>query len=217
MTFRILKSQTFAGFDVAVAQFAKDMRDWREQEKKATEHDDKPDIAPIDRWVHRKRPTEDERVMRAVNENDIADFEIIDDSPSPEQILRYKKSRLLADVVEAENAAVSLIVPAGKHRAFALRERGIMDSDAKVIAELMKAPTLLQKVASTIGLGDPQPDIHAEIVKRRPPEDTKFLSDQNDRRHSIQTIVHAATQMHSDIEDLTLDNIDAWKMPDFPK
>ena len=60
-------------------------------------------------------------------------------------------------------------------------------------------------------------DANAEILKRRPPEDTKFIQQQIDLRNRISKISRAAAQMHSDIEDLTIDNIDSWKIPDFPK
>lgn len=216
MTYRILKSQTFTGFDVAVAAFAKDMSDWREQEKKATEHDGKLDIPAAHRWVHRKRPSADPRVMRCVNDSDVADFEIVDDRPSADDILMEKKNRLFSAVSGAEMKAIRSIVQPGKQRRFALWQLDIEASDARKRVELK--PSAVKKiavsVAASVGLMD-EIDTEAEVVKQRPPADTQFLQDQAIRQAKIETITRAAAQMHSDIEDLTLDNIDAWKMPEF--
>lgn len=220
MTFTIPKSQTFPGFDVAVAAFAKEMRDWREQEKTATEHDRKTDIDPKDRWVHRKRPSADPWVMQAVNENGDADFEIVDDGPSNEQILKSKKSRLMIAVSEAEKDAVSLVVPAGKHRLLTIREGDILAADharRMDMAANYKPPSILKKISVAVGFSDPPPDIEAEVLKQRPQADVEFLSHRSDCSKKIEQINRAVAQMQSDIEDLTLDNIDAWKMPDFPK
>ena len=210
MTYRILKSQTFPGFDAAVAAFAKEMRDWREQEKRATEHDGREDIHPADRWVHRKRPLADQRVMDAVNEHDVADFEIVDDRPEL-NILKTKKDKFFNDVSIAERSAMDRITPPGKVRIYFLREQDIRAADA---AFIQKQSGLLKAASVAVGLTE---NIESAVEKQRTPSDTAFMADQAERRRKLGLIERAAAQMHSDIEDLTLENIDKWKMPDFSK
>jgi hypothetical protein len=215
MTVKIPKSHIFDGFEVAVAAFAKEMKDWRAQEKIATEHDSRKDIHPDEKYVHRKRPSASSLVQQAVNESDVADYEIVDDGPTPEQILRSKKDLLFVQTSKAEQEAILAIAPYSKQRLMSFRESDIRKAD-KAFADTLQKPGLITKAASAIGIINPA-DVSAQIEKQRPPQDTQFLADQAMRRSKIEVIQRAAAQAHSDIEDLTLDNIDAWKMPEFTK
>jgi hypothetical protein len=215
MTVKILKSQIPNGFEVAVAAFAKEMKDWRAQEKIATDHDNRKDIKPIDRYVHRKRPSASHLVESAVNENDEADYLIVDDGPTPQQLLRSKKDLLLVQTSEAEQQAILAIAPYSKQRLMSFREADIRKAD-KAFLDTLQKPGLIAKAASAVGITQPI-DFAAAVEKQRPAQDTEFLATQAANRLKIEAIQRAAAQAHSDIEDLTLDNIDAWKMPDFTK
>lgn len=115
------------------------------------------------------------------------DYEIV--PPSIEQ----RKEKLFAQVSAAEQDATRAVVPAGKIRAFQFREQDIRKADqARYVAAAPMIPT-----------------------EQRPEADTRFLEEQaarEDRRNEIQ---RWAASLHSDIEDLTADTIDAWEMTPF--
>jgi hypothetical protein len=214
MTYRIAKSQIFPGFEVAIAAHAKEMRDWRAHMIRVRE-DENNGVTGIDRHVAHPRPGAHPLVEAAVNENDVADYEIVDDGPTPEQILTSKKNNLMNDVSVAEASAIAAISPPlGKQRLLSMRENDIRVADGKIMDEIQR-PGLLAAAAVAVGISKPV-DTMAEVLRRRPAEDTKFLEEQADRRERTSKINRAAAQMHSDIEDLTLETIDAWKMPPFP-
>lgn len=236
MTYRIAKSQAFPGFDVAVAAHAKEMRDWRAQENIATEHDGKPDIHPMDRYEHRQRPTADYRVVEAVNEMDAVDYEIFDDGPTPEQMLAVKKMNLLSAVSSAEEASICSIIPPGKRRQFNIRENDIRAADAKKAQEIVAkneatlqakyaeiaSRGLIAKAATALGLKSEAEEVKLldpqfEIERVRSASDSQHLQDQADRAAKIESIQRAAAQAHSDVEDLTIDTVDAYQVPDFTK
>ena len=130
MTIKILKSQMPAGFAVAVAAYAKELKDWRDQEKIATEHDSRTDLAEIDRYVHRKKPTAPTPLIeRAVNEAGVVDYELVDDAPLPADVLAAKKQRLFDLVSRAEHDALLQILPHGKRRLMSYRVTAIREAD----------------------------------------------------------------------------------------
>lgn len=213
MTFKILKSQMPEGFEVSVAAHALEMRNWRAHMARVKADQD-ANVEPAKRHVGYDRPMAHLTVAAAVNENDAADYELIDDSPTPDQILVAKKIYLLNAVSVAEDTAITAILPsAGKRRLFDIREGDIRSADAARAATLK--PGMLGAAASAIGLIKPI-DVAAELAKGRDPEDTAHLAAQAERRGKTDLVRRAAAQMHSDIEDLTIDNVDAWVMPKFP-
>jgi hypothetical protein len=214
MTFRIVKSQTFPGFEVAVAAHALEMRNWRAHMARV-EVDEKNNVAPIDRHVAHPRPGAHPLVEAAVNEHDIADYEVVDDGPTPAQILEAKKTDLYVAVSRAEQAAIDAIMPRRRHRLFVLREAAIRQADQAVIQELTKKRGMLASAAAAVGLTKAV-DLSVDVERRRPADDTKFIGEQVARQRKIDAIHRAAAQAHNDIEDLTLETIDAWKMPPFP-
>jgi hypothetical protein len=136
-----------------------------------------------------------------------ADFEIQDDDPTPESILADKKNALLHKIVEAETAALDRMQPpVGKRRAANLKEAAIRKADLARWTNQTKgmAPSDIAKL-----------DYAVEVAKGRDPADTRFLADQQARAERTEALMHAAAQAMSDIEDLTLDNIDNYQLPDF--
>lgn len=132
-------------------------------------------------------------------------FEVLNDDPTPEQILAEKKLVLIHQISSAEAAAVqSVMPPIGKQRAYNLREADIGAADVaranKLIADGETDPVKLQKA----------------VEKGRPADDTAHLRAQADRRTKVDAIIRAASQMMSDVEDLTIENIDAWRMTPLP-
>jgi hypothetical protein len=203
-----------------------------------------------------------------------ADFEVVNDDPTPSDILASKKTSLFQQVLQAEDTAkASVLLPAGKRRAADMRENDIRTNDAKVASDFLKKHSDDQKAAlaeasaayaaasaahatafaayqtthsewleeckARIALDPkaelPEPPlppplpavpappkqeqedvgslVAAQVAASRSPADTQHLQDQESRRSKIDGIVRAAAQAMSDIEDLTVDNVDAYQIP----
>lgn len=137
----------------------------------------------------------------------VPDFEIVDDDPTPEQILAVKKATLLHAVCQAEaNALKAVQLPAGKQRAAQLLEIDIRDKDNQAAVEL-----LADAKAKNIDVANI--DVAAEVDKRRDAKLTQHLADQESRRVKVDAIVRAAAQVMSDIEDLTTADVDSFTIP----
>jgi hypothetical protein len=113
----------------------------------------------------------------------VADFEVVNDDPTPAQVLQEKKTALLRTMQISLDAATAKVqLPAGKRLLADIRENAI-------------------RVATK----------DATDVKN--PDDVAYLKAQEDRRSTITSIIQKAAQAMSDIEDLTVDNVDAYKIP----
>jgi hypothetical protein len=133
-------------------------------------------------------------VAAAVDENDDANYEIIDDS---QQLLAGRKLALMARVAHAQQEAVDKIAPRGKRHLYDLREAEIR--------EAAKPRGVAGKVAQAIGFGSQTSD-----------EDAQFLEDQKSRSGRIAIVGRISAQAMHDIEDLTADTVDSWTLPVFP-
>lgn len=222
MTQKILKSTIagFTDFGVMVAAHAKEMRDWRAQMKLAAEHKGNDKIAPIDRYVERPVPTAHPLVESAVNESDDVDYEVVDDGPTADQVLKAKKSLLTQAVLDAERRARLTVVPAGKQRAFSIRLGDVTADDTTRMGDLMAR-------FQELGILDKFTKQRADLIQKiknpeathaqgRPAADHKFMLEHADRQQRISSLERWGAQAMSDIEDLTADNIDAWSMPPLP-
>jgi hypothetical protein len=180
------------------------------------------------------------------------DFEIVNDDPTPEDILATKKSSLLLQVTQAQDAAqAAALLPVGKRRAADIRENDIRANDAKVASDFLtkrsddqKAAWAEASAAYTTAYAEwtaactaaraldakaelpaqPAPPaapatedvvsiVAAQVTASRSPADTQHLQDQESRRAKIDSIARAAAQAMSDIEDLTVDNVDSYQVP----
>lgn len=213
MTHRIPRSALSPGFEAAVAAHALEMRNWRAQEA-AVAADRVAGVDPAIRHVSYLRPSAHPMVAASVNEKDAADYMIVEDGPTPAQILHAKKNELLGAVARAETDAIAAVIPAGKRRLMNLRENDIRSADS-VFAASLTPRNVVTKAAEAVGIVKPI-DIGALIDANRPAADTAFLADQAKRTAAIDAIQRAGAQMQADIEDLTSDNVDAWTMSKFP-
>lgn len=214
MTVKILKSEAdrIPDFAMRVATHAHNMKNWRAHMARV-KADEGSELPPLQRHQAYDPPVDDKTVAGAVNENDEADYQIVDDGPSQDQILRMKKNHLLGAVHQAEVAAIEAIVPAGKRRYLNLIENDIRAGDAKRALELL---TRKVGLGAKVGLGrakTPQ-ELSVEVDKTRPPAHQKHLDEQQVRNSKISAISEQAAKAQHDIEDLTLDNIDAWQLPE---
>lgn len=214
MTFRMLKSQMPHNFAVAVALHASEMKAWRTHMQRV-DADIKGGVDIEARHHPYPKPHAHPLVDASVNENDEADYEIVDDGPTPDMLLLEKKEFLLGEVSRAEQAAIDAVMPRGKHRLFNMRESEIRNADAAFASDIAKKNSgIVASAKNIVGMGV---DVAAEVEKNRPTEDTQFLAEHADRCYRVEQIRRAAAQMHADIEDLTIKSIDQWKMTEFPK
>jgi len=208
MTVRILKSEADQIEDFAgkAATHAVEMKNWRAHMARVKADEANPDIDPAARHWPLRQPDAHPLVERAVNENDEMDFELVDDGPTVDQVLRAKKDGLLALVYHAEQAAIAAVVPIGRRRLLNMKEATIaIAHDKRVQAD---TDTILKSAAAAVGLRKPP---------KMPAGDQKFVDEQSNRRQAIASIEESAAQAMHDIEDLTIETIDGYQIPDFTK
>lgn len=165
-------------------------------------------LAPEDRRVAFPPPTADSLVEKAIRydgqENSgafrfVADYEIV--GPS----LAVRKQRLMQAVSEAEGAELAKVTPPGKARYWQMREQAIHNADSTrwngYVAGLAGATVLT--------------DFSDYVTGTRSAEDTRFLNEQEARRRDEKAIQFWAAKAHHDIEDLTEETVDGWKMEAF--
>ena len=137
----------------------------------------------------------------------IPDFVIVNDDPSPDEIMELKKRALIESIIQAEMVARAKIeLPIGKQRAASIREIDLRNSDVDLQKKIVigKNADDIQKI-----------DMELELRKLRNPVDQKFLDDQQDRSSKIDVITRTAAAAMSEVEDLTLENIDKFVIPTF--
>jgi hypothetical protein len=193
MTFKIPRSQMPPDFEVMVAGHASEMKAWRAHMRRVAD-DEKNGVTGIDRHMAHPAPSSHPIVAAAVDENDNANYEIVDDS---QQLLARRKLVLIAEVSEAQQATVDKIIPRGKRHLYNLREEEIRQAAAP--------RGIAGKVAQAIGFGSQISD-----------GDRQFLEDQKSRSDRIAVAGRIAAQAMHDIEDLTVDTVDGWTAPVFP-
>lgn len=208
--YEIPKSHVTAGFASAIARYGKELAEWRDHMAKVEE--DKKNKVPKEKaYQPFPPPTGDPEVMESVDANGKPNYKIINDD---DQALAAKKAALLASVSKATDAAFNAVYPLGKRPLADIREKDIAQSDGlrfQTIAEAHRG------ILSTVGIGTKSPsDMMDEVAKGRPAADTQFLQDQTSRRQKIEAIHRAAAQMMSDIEDLTISNVDAYVIAPLP-
>lgn len=217
MTTQIPKSQIWPEYELAVAEFAEAMRNWRAHMARVKQ-DEENGVQGLDKHIPYPRPIAPELVDRAVDEDGKPDYEIVDDGPTAEQLLAHKKALLLALLHEAERDAQEKIVPQAKRRLFMLREAAIRNADVELAFELKKKKKGRLAKVWDAALGREVDAVSidaADIREQRPPKDTEHLDAQDERRKRFNELALQAAEAAAEIDDLTADNVDSWKLPDF--
>lgn len=209
MTFKINRSEMPDGFEVAVAAHAFELRNWRSHMTRV-EQDKKKAVDDPTKHVAHPAPSSHPAVVAAIDENGEANYEIIEDGPTEEEVLAKKKKALIDDVSQAEYGATCAVVPLGKQRMFDIRETKIMTEETNQVRKVMQSQTWLDKIKSSL-TGSDAPKV------TRSKADSDFIAMRAEHRAKIEAIRLVAAQAHHDIEDLTSENVDSWKMPEFPK
>jgi len=209
----VLKSRAAPNFDAAVKTYANELADWRTHMARV-EQDKKNNVPKDKAYAPFPAPTADPEVMASIDAGGAINYKIINDDPSDDHVLAAKKAVLLQRVAQAADAVIAAISPAAKRPLANIRENEILQADAtrmKVIMDSQKG------ILPAIGIGSKTPaEMQAEVAKARPVTDTNFLQDQAEQRQKTDAISRAAAQAMSDIEDLTLQNVDAYVMAPLP-
>jgi hypothetical protein len=207
----IVGIEDFAG---KAASHAVELKAWRTHMSRVKQDEANSELAPFQRHIAYPRPRAHIAIEKSIDENDEANFEIVDDSPSidppdPQQALAAAKLNLLSLLYHAEQIAISKILPAGKRRLFGMRENDLAKVENDAYQAAMNKLGWFSKATT-------KPDqVMAAIRQNRSPSDQHFLDDQQQRRQQIDAIERAAAQASHDIEDLTADTIGSWKTPSF--
>ena len=150
-------------------------------------------------------------IMSAVGPDGKPNYEIINDLPTPKDILIEKKTRLFGQVSLAETEAIHNIVPPGKRRLFNIQVEEVRKTDAERSEEMVRkinseeSEKTREKMIAELN----SPDFHK---KARSKQDKATMSAHDDRTKKIDAIILWAATLHAEIEDLTLDNIDTWTL-----
>lgn len=213
MTVQIRKSLLVSTdlFDIEVAAFAKEQRDWLEREVKVKEEEGK-DIAPIDRHHRYPAPSAHPLIVSAVNlETGLPDYEFLDDLPTPTELLDQKKKKLVDDLAQAELAAIAAVMSPAKRRLADMKLSDISRADSDRHKKVhLKYVGLLQKLK----LKDIDHKAMAdEVAGMRSDDDNKFLADMTEKRNVIEAINRKVIEAHAAIEDLTAETVDAYQLP----
>lgn len=216
MTAKIKQStvDSFRNFDLLVAEHAGALRHWRSHHEALKKQE--ADIAAgktvkaIDRFQPFDRPRAADQIEAAINDKFEVDYEVVDDS---NETLPLRKQALISRVLKLEGDAIVAIVPPGKQRLLTLQEAAIREADDSRMSDLMKQsqnPGFLKRL-----FGEGEIDFRAEVEKQRPAEDTAFLQNVQEIRRRLKQIEFMSAQAMAEIEDLTVDTIDGFQIPDF--
>lgn len=212
---KVMKSQVRPTFAADVAAYSQELADWKAHMARVAA--DRAAGVPKEKaFAPYPAPVAEPSIMSAIDADGKPNYQIVDDSPSPEEVLASKKQDLILQVRLEEQRLKSMVLPSGKLRAFGFRQNSIVAADQARKAALLDAQPV--GILSSIGIGAKKDlgKAEADAIAQRPPEDAKFMADQAVRQAKMSAIEHAAAQMESDIEDLTTSNIDSWSMPAFP-
>lgn len=201
-------------FDQAVTNYAKEIADWRAHMAKVDE--DKKNNVPKDKaYAPFPAPTAPAEISQSVDATGKPNYTIVNDDPTPDAILAGKKAILMQRVAAAAQAAVAAIAPQGKQAMNNYREGDIRKSDAGVRSRLVESQR--RGILPMLGIGQKSPQtIEDEVNAARAAADTQFLSDQETRRHKLDSIDREVAKMMSDIDDLTPANVDTFVIAPLP-
>lgn len=213
MTLKILKSQVaqIPNFEVRVAEHVQLYNEHKSHMERVAS-DEKAGIEGIAKHEPYPASRAHKLIEDAINyDTGKADYIIENDDPTPAEILDQKKNDLFHQVSLAEQDAINKIFPPRTHRSLNIREHDIRQRDIDRGRKISQS--YIAKAKSILG----GPSIEEQIASARSQEDADFLKEHEDRQNSVQKILRSAASAHSEIDALTIDTIDSWKIPDFSK
>lgn len=193
--------ENYRGYDNPQAAFEEDMKKWEaDRDSRPTKYPF-PESGPV------------QKALVDPETGDIRPYEVVDDTPKPEQILAMKKNALFARLAEVEAQEQQKAFPLAKRRLAEILAREVMERDQNRVND---AVALLNKeTANGEKLTRTAADISSpEFTKNgRNEADRAFADDYEIKTAKIKRIERWIAEVQCDIEDLTLDTIDAWVMP----
>lgn len=133
-------------FEPMVAAYVQELRSWKEHMKRV-EEDEANGVA--DGHAPYPRPTSQPEIIASLNADGNPDYEIVDDSPSADQILALQKSKLAAEVASTEAAALEKSYPVNRRRLVEIKSRGVVQRDeARKSIFIAQYNNMVQKVAA---------------------------------------------------------------------
>lgn len=209
MTFQVRKSLLSSTdlFDVEVAAFAHELRNWRAHMTRV-ERDRKNGVQGIERHDPHPAPTAHPLIMAAVNDETAEpDYVFVEDP------LDERKAKLADHVLTAASEALNLIASPAKLRAAQLRVSDIGRDDVERISKVMeKHSGLLQKLK--IKSIDHRA-VAADVAALRSDSDNALLAETSERNKAIDSIHRKMINAHSEIEDLTEETVRGYQIPKF--
>lgn len=179
-------------FRKAVVAHAEAMREYAEHLRGVEEDAANADLKPEDRRVAFPPPSAHPLVEVAVK---AGGYDLV--GPP----LEVRKQRLSAEVDAAEQAEIAKVMPQRKARYWQMHEQDIRAADNMIVSN------------------HPVPVPHDQITSflraKRPADDTAFLDDQQKRRERVASVQRWAAKAHHDIDNLTEETIDGWKLEPF--
>jgi hypothetical protein len=161
-------------------------------------------------------PMDHPDIVAAINDKGEPEFEVFDDGPSPAEVLEQKKKALAMEVTAMEHAALEAVVPDRKRRLLNIRLNDLAKTESGRTKDLLNSIGRQIEESNDnnekLDLMRRQRDLTAEIHAMRTPEEAALAEDQIERQKKIDAITLWAATMHNDIDDLTVDDIDTWKI-----
>ena len=129
---KILKSHIGPSFANEVASYGQQLSEWKEHMAHVAA--DKAANVPKDKaYAPYPAPVAPAEVMSAVDENGHPNYQIVDDGPTPDQVLSAKKQALFDRVSIIEDQAIQKIIPHGKLGILNYRSQQIEAKDTAAI------------------------------------------------------------------------------------
>lgn len=211
MTFRIASDElggvTPSAFAEQVDARIATLREYDDHEATVRRHAADETMKPEQRWTTLavpQAPAEIDSAIRTTENPDgthtfAADYEIV--APA----LDKRKAALTEQVNEAERNAIHAVLPQRKVRAHQLRVEDIRQVDRDRTTAEFEKRKLEKREQEPI-------DWDQFHRSNRPPADTEFLDAHAAREATLQRIYRWAANLHSEIEDLTEETIDAFEV-----
>jgi hypothetical protein len=168
--------------------------------------------------IHQPYPmdTHCEDFMKAVSIDDqlnvTTDYQLVDDRPTPGDLLRQKKDVLINQIAGEENRRQSAILPPPGRVRHQLQQVLRVQSD-----DQRRRETFIKSLGDISAMPEEaQEEAQKKIASRaleegRPDEDNKLYQAHHQQQAECTAIREEASSLMNEVEDLTEENIDAWK------
>lgn len=141
------------------------------------------------------------------------DYELVDDTPSPEAVLRSKKDALLGTILQEETRRKEAVSPPGRTRFMMLQLRGVQKRDQDRMSEYLEGLNLAGlKVGSAEQKDALRRSVDYKVDHGRTPEDQRLMDTFEDLQAQQARVDDRAAELMGEVEDLTSSNVDSWKL-----